>query len=133
MKKIMLTILLSGVFISSAISPGLAGDLVPFSDEELKSFLSDKSYPIGGKTLGKSKGAFYFHSDGTLDALWKGKKETTTWKVEGDSKFCYTLKMFGERECLRLVKDAKTGGYVQFYGKKKRKMEKNSIVSGKKF
>ena len=117
----------------SSISPALAGDLVPFTDEELKTFLSDKSYPVGGNTLAKSKGAFYFHSDGTLDALWKGKKETTTWKVEGDSKFCYKLKMFGPRECLQLVKNTKTGGYVQIFDNKKRKLAADSIVTGKKF
>lgn len=133
MKRMSIKIILLAAFSFSMHTPGFAGDLVPFTDEELNSFLSDKSYPIGGQTLGKSKGAFYFHSDGTLDALWKGKKETTTWKVEGDSKFCYTLKMFGERECLRLVKDVKTGGYVQFYGNKKRKIAKDAIVSGKQF
>ena len=115
------------------ISTSFAADQVPFTDIELKKFLSNKSYPLGGNTLGQSKGAFYFHPDGKLDALWKGKKETSTWKVEGGSKFCYTLKMFGARECTQLLKDNKTGGYVHVYGGKKRMLAKNAIVLGKKF
>jgi len=39
-------------FSLSIINPSFAGDLVPFTDVELKNFLSGKSYPIGEKTLG---------------------------------------------------------------------------------
>ena len=118
------------VFVAPSV---FAGDLEKFTDDELKIFLSDKSYPIGGDSLGSSKGAFYFHSDGVLDAIWKGKKEMSSWKVEGDSKFCYTLKMFGPKECLQLLKDDKTGGFVQVYDNKKRKLAKDAIASGKQF
>ena len=133
MKNLPIKTLLIAVLSFFIISTSFAADQVPFADGELKKFLSNKSYPLGGNTLGKSKGAFYFHPDGMLDALWKGKKESTTWKVEKGSKFCYTLKMFGERECTQLLKDVKTGGYVHVYGDKKRKLAKNAIVSGKQF
>ena len=127
-KKIILLVALS----MSIINPSFASE-VPFKDVELKNFLSGKSYPIGGNTLGKSKGAFYFHPNGILNILWKGKNETTTWKVEGNSKFCYTSKIFGQRECIRLVKDSGTGGYVHIYDGDKRNLAKNSIVTGKQF
>lgn len=129
--SVRIVVLAALVFI---VAPSVfAGDLEKFTDDELKSFLSDKSYPIGGDSLGSSKGAFYFHSDGALEAIWKGKKETSSWKVEGDSKFCYTLQMFGPRECLQLLKDVKTGGFVQVYGSKKRKLAREAIASGKQF
>jgi len=107
--------------------------LKPFTLGELKTFLSDKSYPTGGTTLKNGKGAFYFHANGTLDAIWKGSKETTTWTVEDKSKFCYTLEMFGPKECIQLMKNTKDGGYVQIYGSKKRDLAADSIVSGKQF
>ncbi len=109
------------------------GDLKAFTTDELKTFLSDKSYPTGGTTLENGKGAFYFHANGTLDAIWKGTKETTTWTVEDKSKFCYTLEMFGPKECIQLMKNTKDGGYVQIYGSKKRDLAADSIVSGKQF
>ncbi|MEH6496829.1 MAG: hypothetical protein V7740_13865 [Pseudomonas marincola] len=109
------------------------GDLKPFTTDELKMFLSDKSYPTGGTTLKNGKGAFYFHGNGTLDAIWKGTKETTKWTVEDKSKFCYTLEMFGPKECIQLMKNTKDGGYVQIYGSKKRNLAADSIVSGKQF
>ena len=134
MKRVTFVMLLVVSFSVAVFNTTYAGsddDLVPFSEEELKTFLSDKTYPVGGKNLKKSKGAFYFHADGTLDVLWKGKKETTTWAVEDDSKFCYTVLMFGPRECLRLLKNVKHGGYVQFYEKKKRILKEGAIVAGK--
>jgi len=108
-------------------------DLVPFSNDELKSFLSGKSYPLGGNSWKNNKGAFFFHADGTLDAIWKGKKETSSWSVKNDSWFCYTLKMWGAKECMQLLKNAKTEGYVQLYDNKPRKFKKGVIVAGKNF
>ena len=133
MKSLPIKTVLIAVLSFFIISTSFAVDQIPFADGELKKFLSNKSYPLGGNTLGNSEGAFYFHPDGRLDALWKGKKETTTWKVEQGSKFCYTLKIFGGRDCTTLLKDIKTGGYVHVYGDKKRKLAKNAIVSGKQF
>ena len=126
------TLLITGLTLLT-ISASFAADQVPFTDSELKKFLTNKSYPLGGDRLGQSKGAFYFHPDGKLDALWEGKRETSTWKVEGGSKFCYTLNIFGPRECTKLLKDVNTGGYVHVYGNKKRKLAKNAIVTGKQF
>ena len=104
-----------------------------FSADELREFLSDKTYPMGGKTLKKSKGAFYFHADGSLDAIWKKKKEQTKWTVESGSKFCYNLKMFGGKECIQLLKNNKEGGYVHIFDGKKRMLAEDAIVIGKQF
>ena len=86
MKRVTFVMLLVVSFSVAVFNTTYAGsddDLVPFSEEELKTFLSDKTYPVGGKNLKKSKGAFYFHADGTLMYCGKErrKQQPGLWKT----------------------------------------------------
>jgi hypothetical protein len=121
-------VLLAMAIITSALpAPAWAKDIA-FTQEELTQFLSEKTYPLGKA----GEGAFYFHADGTLDALWKGKMETSTWTTNDNSEFCYELKMFGGRECIQLKKKGDKKIVHIYYGKK-RVLKRSQIVEGKTF
>ena len=100
------------------------------SKAEIEKALVGHTYPLGGAELGKAMGALYFQDKKTVVALWKGAKETATWRIGPDSSFCYTLKTFGGEECLTFLRDKAKGGYVQIFEGKPRVLAPGAIVKG---
>jgi hypothetical protein len=103
---------------------------VKFGKSQLESFLTGKTYPIGGSNLSSSKGALYFGENGDLLAEWEGQTERSSWSVEDGSQFCYELQMFGGSECVTLLKNPETGGYVHVYEGERRNLAADAIVEG---
>lgn len=105
-----------------------AEDGRPFTETELQTLLVGKTYPLGKN----GEGAFYIQNDGKLAAIWKGKKENSRWTISGGNKLCYSLRMFGGRECLSFLK-INSKEFYQVYNGKRRKMKVSSIRNGKQF
>ncbi len=118
-------------FFSSTTFAG-SDDVEKMTKSEIEDLLVGKTYPLGGKTLKKSKGAFYFSSVNELLIIWKGKKGTGTWAANDKSKFCYTQTLWAGKECIMLMKNKKDGGYLHIFDGKTRKLDDNAIEQGNK-
>jgi hypothetical protein len=119
------TAILYGLLLAFAGSEAAAESA--FQQDELRTFLTGKTYPLGDNDR-----AFYFHEDGRMDAIWKGQRETARWEKTADSAFRYSLKMFGGRECIRLLK-RDDGSYVHVFEGKRRALSADAIKEGKSF
>ena len=96
------------------------------SKVELQSILVGHTFPF-------SKGGMYFISDTEATVHWDGKSEDTNWYATDDSKFCYTVKLFGgEEECLGL-KRTPTGDYLREFEGKNIPVKAENIKEGKAF
>ncbi len=122
--KLFIVTLMSFIFFTSS---SYAESAKPMSKAEITALLSGKSYPLSG-----DNNYFYFEKNGKMIAQWEGKQETTTWKASKKGKVCYKLKLFGNKECLQLLKINDQEFYQVFYGKK-RKMKVTDLKSGKIF
>ena len=124
---------LTAIGCQSASGPGGdSGNVEPvaFTETELQTFLTGKTYPMGGADLSSSRGAFYFGESGRLLAEWEGQTEESTWSVADGSRFCYDLDMFGGSECVKLLKNPETGGYIHVFDGNRRILDADAIVEG---
>lgn len=97
---------------------------------EIEEVLVGNTYPLGGNTLKKSKGAFYFESEESLKLKWKGTKDSGSWAANDKSEFCYTVALFGGKECITLLINKTDGGYVHIFEGKKRYLAEGAIEQG---
>jgi len=102
------------------------------SKPEIQTMLVGNTYPF-------SKGGIYLSSETEALAHWDGKTQEATWYATDDSRFCYTVEMFGGEECLELVQ-MEDGNYQQTYRDKETKKVKkvktvlaSNIKEGKAF
>lgn len=106
--------------------PAAAGP--SFTKKEVRKLLVGNTYPLGAS----NEGAMFVRDGRTMDVIWKGKTETTTYKLRSRGRICYELKMFGAAECIGFEKiDGKS--FYQVFGDKKRKRNYSEVLSGKRF
>ena len=130
MKKILGIFFL--IFFFSPASFAGSDDVEKMTKSEIETLLVGNTYPLGGKTLKKSKGAFYFSSVNDLVIIWKGKKGTGTWAADDKSQFCYTQTLWSGKECIMLKRNKKDGGYLHIFDGQTRKLKDNAIEQGNK-
>ncbi|UWQ59725.1 hypothetical protein K3722_06250 [Leisingera caerulea] len=106
--------------------PAAAGP--SFSKKEVRKLLTGNTYPLGKN----NEGAMYVKPDGTMDVIWEGQTETTTYKLRSRGRICYELKMFGGAECIGFEKIDEQSFY-QVFGTTKRKKQYSEIRPGKAF
>ena len=128
MKKILRIIFLV-LFFSPASFAG-SDDAEKMTKSEIEALLVGNTYPLGGKNLKKSKGAFYFSSVNDLEIIWKGKKGTGTWAADDKSQFCYTQTLWAGKECIMLKRNKKDGGYLHIFDGQTRKFKDGVIEQG---
>ena len=99
---------------------------VALTKMQLQELLINHTFPF-------PKGGMFFTSDTAATVHWDGKNEDTTWYATDDSKFCYTVELFGgAEECLGLRKMA-SGDYLREFEGKTIPVKASDIKEGKTF
>ena len=101
-----------------------------FNSNELTELLVGNSYPLGGTSLDDSKGAFYFASDTELLIRWEGKKGKGKWSANNKSQFCYTQSLWSGEECITLLENISSGGYIHIFDGKNRVLKPDALREG---
>jgi hypothetical protein len=130
MKKFILGML--AVVALSAFAVNAAEKTEKLSKSDLEKVLINHTYPLGGETLKKSKGAMYFSANGTIEIVWEGAKGKGKWKADNKSRFCYTQSLWGGKECITLLRNNEDGGFVHIFDGQKRMLEDGAIEKGRK-
>ena len=130
MKKFILGML--AVVALSAFAVNAAEKTEKLSKSDLEKVLINHTYPLGGETLKKSKGAMYFSANGTFEIVWEGAKGKGKWKADNKSRFCYTQSLWGGKECITLLRNNEDGGFVHIFDGQKRMLEDGAIEKGRK-
>jgi hypothetical protein len=130
--KIIKYFTVAAFIISNACAVNAADKTEKLSKSELEKVLINHTYPLGGKTLKKSKGAMYFTDNGKLEIVWEGAKGKGKWKADNKSRFCYTQSLWGGRECITLLRNNEDGGFVHIFDGKKRMLVEGAIEKGRK-
>ena len=130
--KIIKYFTVAAFIISNACAVNAADKTEKLSKSELEKVLINHTYPLGGKTLKKSKGAMYFTDNGKLEIVWEGAKGKGKWKADNKSRFCYTQSLWGGRECITLLRNNEDGGFVHIFDGEKRMLVEGAIEKGRK-
>lgn len=130
--KVIKYLTVAAFIVSNAYALNAADKTEKLSKSELEKVLINHTYPLGGNTLKKSKGAMYFSADGTFEIVWEGAKGKGKWKADNKSRFCYTQSLWGGKECITLLRNNEEGGFVHVFDGEKRMLEDGAIEKGRK-
>ena len=103
-------LVVAAIVASNIFSANAADKTEKLSKSELEKILINHTYPIGGRTLKKSKGAMYFSTNDAMKIVWQGAKGTGKWKADNKSRFCYTNSLWSGKECITLLRNNEDGG-----------------------
>ena len=101
-----------------------------FSKSELEATLIEHSYPLGGTSFDNAKGAFFFQNKRDLLISYKGKKGTGQWTANDNSEFCYTVTLWEGKECITLLSNLSSGGFIHVFDGKNRILKETAIQKG---
>lgn len=82
------------------------------------------------KTEEWTKGAGFYAADGTLMAVWDGKKLSGTWRIKDNGEMCVTVEGWGDEGCHKYrVKGDAVELVYQGDGKVRKMEEGNTLES----